>query len=181
MVLDDFFGYSHLDGVQIVQLPYTGGLSMVVFLPDDTDGYGSLEARIGENYSRWTADLSLHTVHRRRVQVELPRWTTASTWELIRPLLAMGAPLAGDFGAVGPPNIVPEWAIQRAIIEVNEKGTVAAAATVVGARVVSEEIGTEPKRFVADHPFLYAVRDDATGVILFLGRLVDPAPPVVVQ
>jgi serpin B len=55
-------------------------------------------------------------------------------------------------------------------VEVNEEGTEAAAATGISVGVVSV-----PPQFTADHPFLILIRDEVTGSILFLGRVVDPS------
>ena len=63
-------------------------------------------------------------------------------------------------------------AIHQAVVEVNEEGTEAAAATgiVMGFKAVPEP----PPTFRADHPFIFLIRDNMTGSILFIGRVVDP-------
>ena len=62
--------------------------------------------------------------------------------------------------------------VHKAYVEVNEEGTEAAAATGVVMKVTS--IGVPPPVFKADHPFIFLIRDNQTGSILFLGRVTNP-------
>jgi serpin B len=64
--------------------------------------------------------------------------------------------------------------IHKAFVAVDEKGTEAAAATAVLMRATAVRMG-EPVEFRADHPFLFFIRDTASGAILFMGRVEDPA------
>jgi serpin B len=88
----------------------------------------------------------------------------------------MGMPLAftpsADFSAIGG-GVYITSVLQQAFIDVNEEGTEAAAITAV---VMGDESAWLPPPIVfhADHPFLYVIRDDTTGVILFAGRVVAP-------
>ena len=61
--------------------------------------------------------------------------------------------------------------MHAARVEVDEVGTKASAATAV----VADESSVEPLTFRADRPFLFLIRDDHTGSILFIGRLIDPS------
>ena len=63
--------------------------------------------------------------------------------------------------------------LHKAFVEVNEEGTEAAAATAVMVGVTSAAPRPDP-RFVADHPFVFLIRDQGTGAVLFMGRLTDP-------
>ncbi|MFZ1709629.1 MAG: serpin family protein, partial [Anaerolineae bacterium] len=65
--------------------------------------------------------------------------------------------------------------VHKAVVEVDEKGTVAAAASAVGMRATSIQVEEEPVRLTVDRPFLVVIHDRQTGTILFLGRVVDPA------
>jgi len=93
----------------------------------------------------------------------------------------MGMPLAfsreADFTGISlRTRLKVSEVIHKAVIEVNEEGTKAAAATAV----VINKVKSEPPRplppvaFRADHPFLFLIRDDTTGMILFMGRVVRP-------
>jgi serpin B len=65
--------------------------------------------------------------------------------------------------------------LQQAFVKVDEVGTEAAAVTAVGERTSSKGGSRErPIAFHADHPFLYLIRDQTTGAVLFIGRVVDP-------
>jgi serine protease inhibitor len=66
-------GYVHADGVGIAELPYRGGLSMLVVLPDADDGLPGVEAQVAGSYDRWVAALKV-----RDVDLKIPRWKTVS-------------------------------------------------------------------------------------------------------
>jgi serpin B len=165
------YRYAHADGVQVLELPYKGGLSMVVFLPDAPDGIGALWAKIGARYGDWVGLLG-----EQQVNLCLPRFKARTTRRLENDLQALGMKLAfhkADF--TGITRTLPlsiSAVIHEALIEVNEEGTKAAAATAVVMR------GGGPPHpiptFRADHPFLYVIRDPSSEVILFVGRVTNP-------
>ena len=65
--------------------------------------------------------------------------------------------------------------VHKAFVDVNEEGTEAAAATAVGIMATSIAIEPNPpKVFKADHPFLFLIRHEKSGAILFMGRIADP-------
>lgn len=171
-------GYAELPAVRakLLELPYRGdALSMLVLLPDAKDGLGSLEGQLtADHLEQW-----LGTATRRDVLVYLPRFTVDSRFGLAKTLAAMGMPLAfeenrADFsGMNGARDLSISAVVHAARVEVDERGTEAAAATGVMVRTLS--VASEPATFRADHPFLFAIRDRRSGAILFLGRLVDPA------
>ena len=86
-----------------------------------------------------------------------------------------------DFTGIAAPvkledRLVVNEVFHKAFVSVDEKGTEAAAATaVVMMRATSMRPVSEPKPFVADHPFLFLIRDTKSGLVLFLGRVADPA------
>ena len=63
--------------------------------------------------------------------------------------------------------------LHKAFVDVNEEGTEAAAATYVGVQTLG---GVMSREFRVDHPFLFLIRDNTTGSVLFLGRVADPRP-----
>jgi serpin B len=172
------FGYAAMDGLQVLQMPYVGEeLAMYVLLPVERDGIGDLEERLTlDRLERW-----IGAAHQREVRVWLPRFTIdpPEPVSLEATLSAMGMPLAfsgsADFTGmsdVRPPLFIDD-AYHKAFVEVNEKGTEAAAATGIALRVTSAPL--EPPEFRADHPFLFLIRDLRSGSILFIGRVLDPS------
>jgi serpin B len=98
---------------------------------------------------------------------------------LKKPLSDLGMKLAFGLGAdfsgmTETPRLFIDEAYHEAFIKVDEKGTEAAAATAVVMKASAAPPKTPPS-FVADHPFLFVIRDVGSGTILFLGRVVDPA------
>jgi serpin B len=161
------------EGLQVLRFPYeTEDLSMVFLLPEAVDGVSDLESRLTvDNLGRW-----LDSCRETEVDVSLPRFRFASKFSLNNTLSGMGMPTAfsegADFsGMNGDRNLFLQAAIHQAYVEVNEEGTEAAAATGVSVGVTSL-----PPSFRADHPFLILIRDEVTGSVLFLGRVVDPSP-----
>jgi len=167
--------YARARGVQIVELDYHGGLSMVVVLPDAKDGLATIESRLARSYAGWLKALDFSLV-----DLELPRWTGTSRLALADALAAMGmstafSPLADFTGIASGPPLAIQKVVQEAFVNVDESGTEAAAVTAVALRAcASIDSEVKPIAFHADHPFLYVIRDRTTGVVLFLGRVVDP-------
>lgn len=164
------------EGLQALELPYEGGkLAMLVLLPDAPDGLPALEQALRlDALERWTAGLN-----HKRVRVFLPRFKMESQFALQDTLAAMGMPLAfdpakADFsGIVTREDLSISAVIHKAFVDVNEEGTEAAAATGI-AIVASAAAPVPPPVFRADHPFVFAIRDNTTGALLFLGRVVNP-------
>ena len=177
----DEFRYGAVDDLQILELPYgDGSLSMVVLLPKEVDGLADLEAKLTfQNLQRWTTSVK----HEDEVKVYLPKFKTTSQFQMSRTLKAMGMESAfdahaADFsGMTGGKDLFISAVIHKAFVDVNEEGTEAAAATgVVMARsAAARREAKEPPVFRADHPFVFMIRDNRNGAILFLGRLVDPS------
>ncbi len=170
------FGYLDEGTFQAIDLPYRGRtVSMIILLPKEVDGLARIEAAITEaKLVGWLAKLASH-----RVQLALPRFKLTEQIELKDPLSALGMPVAfdgraADFsGMTGTRDLAISAVVHKAFVDVEETGTEAAAATaVVMARAMA--VATPPVVFRADHPFLFLIRDNRSGSILFLGRLVRP-------
>lgn len=157
------------------ELPYVGNtLSMLVIVPDDLAAFeasvdGDLIARVERAFQGQVAGSD----------ITLPRFDFETREELGPVLAALGMPdafdddLADFSGLTTADKLVIGTVIHQANISVDEKGTEAAAVTVVGFDVTSgpSDICTVH----ADRPFIFAVRDVETGAILFIGRVVDPS------
>jgi serpin B len=163
-------------GAKLLELPYFGrDLSMIVILPDDVEGLTELESYFtAENLRGWLKQLDETSL--RETVIELPRFSTEQQLDLATWLKALGITAAfdretADFSGIdGKNNLYLSAALHGAVVEVNEEGTEAAAVTLV--HVTARSMAN---RFIADHPFTFLVRDNGSGAILFLGRLVDPA------
>jgi serpin B len=148
-------------------------VSMLILLPDDVDGLPALERSLtAANLEKWTASLS----YAHEVIVSLPRFNITQQFELNSTLEKLGMkaafdPNAADFSEItGDKSLVISAAINKAYIDVDESGTEAAAATAV----VTGVTAMPPTIFTADHPFLFLIRDNQSGGILFMGRVTDP-------
>ena len=170
--------YVAIDQLQILELPYgDGSLSMVVLLPKEIDGLADLEAKLTfQNLQRWTASVK----HEDEVQVFLPKFKTTAQFMLSGTLQAMGMKSAFDPNTANFSGMTDGEAffisavIHKAFVDVNEEGTEAAAATgiaMAGAAFVEPK---EPLLFRADHPFVFMIRDNRNGTIMFLGRITNP-------
>jgi len=175
-------GFSYLDGgtFQALEIPYkTRELSMIVLLPNDIGGLPALEQSLTAPAARqWLSQLRPVP----KVILTLPRFKMTQQFALQGALSAMGMPLAfqqraADFSAIaGNRELFISAAIHKAFIDVNEEGTEAAAATaviMVGAMAMTGP-RPQPPVFRADHPFLFLIRDNRSGAILFLGRVTNP-------
>ncbi len=171
------YRFAAIDGLKLLELPYAGGdFSMIVLLPDEIEGLPKLESQLNsEALQRWTSALR----KRGDVRVTLPRFRTTREFQLNNALAGLGMSTAfnpdlADFsGMNGNRELFISAVLHKAFVDVNEEGTEAAAATgvVVGVRSAPAD---EPPVFRADHPFLFLIRDTRSGVILFLGRVVNP-------
>jgi len=174
----DEVGYIEERGFQAVELPYSGGLSMVVLLPREIEGCGQLEKRLTPAF----LSRSLNQMKKQRVEIFLPRFKLESGFDLNGTLAGMGMPDAfgekADFSGIdGTRLLYISDVFHKAWGEVNEEGTEAAAATAV---VMRSKGGMAPPPppcplFRADHPFIFFIRDTHSGSLLFLGRLTEPA------
>jgi serpin B len=174
------FDYADGGTFQALSMNYQGGdLSMVVLLPEDPNGLPALQQQL-------TADslgATLARMNTQAVNVTLPAFQTSDTLDLGQALSDLGMPAAfgnaADFSGIAgaPGQLAIRNVIQKAVVTVNKEGTEAAAATAVtvgGTFMVAGPLPPPPVIFDADHPFLYLIRDNQTGAILFMGRVNDP-------
>lgn len=171
MKLAGRFRICSTDGVQLLELPYAGNdLAMVMLLPEKVDGLAALEQSLtAEAFAAWLARL-----REREVTVYLPRFKVMAEFELADVLPKMGMIDAfgakADFSGIdGKRGLFISNVVHKAFVGVDEEGTEAAAATGVVMKRVSV-----PLVFRADRPFVFMIRHNATGSILFMGRVVNP-------
>ena len=172
----EHFKYMETESFQALELPYVDNeLSMIILLPKRTDGLGDIEKTLtAENFPKW-----LKKLHKRKVIVSVPKFKMTSQFSLASVLKSMGltdafVPDVADFsGMNGKRDLFISAVIHKAYVDVNEEGTEAAAATgvVIG---VTSVMPDRPAVFRADHPFLFLIRDNISGGILFIGRMMEP-------
>jgi serpin B len=166
------FQYLQTDSVQVVRLPYgqNGRMSMLIALPQGGLTLDSLAGSLTTaELNSWLAQLSSA-----RVAVGLPRFTTSYNTSLVSALTSLGMGIAfsrdADLSALAPLTRVT-FVQHATAVQVDEAGTVATGTTVVG---VGPVFVIQPKQMTMDRPFLYAIRDDETGALLFVGLMFDP-------
>jgi len=168
--------YFEDDLVQLIELPYKGRtderqeLSMVILLPKDSHRLKDVE----KNINRW---LSPKQLSKQLVSIYLPKFTLESDVKLIDMLKEMGLtdifnPQLSDLSGISK-GLFISYASHKAFIEVNEKGTEAAASTAIS--VTSRGISPTPQHeFKANHPFIFWIKDNVYGTVLFVGRVANP-------
>lgn len=174
----EHFAYAESADWQALEMPYErNALSMIVILPADRDG--AMQTAEQQLASGDLMD-ALESRQRTKVNVWFPKFTITQQLDLGTTLQAMGMPLAfseqADFGGMTPEaELMISKALHKAFVEVDEKGTEAAAATAVVMSLTSAPVEPEkPKVFRADRPFIFLIRHNASGAILFAGRVMDP-------
>lgn len=166
-----FFSYAAGDGYQAIALPYDDSQMQLVLILPDADRFAAVEAALT------TATFDLSAVGTTEVALGMPRFTIEDEFSLADALKALGMEAAfggsADFsGMTDDGGLAISDVIHKAIVEVDEAGTEAAAATgvIVGVTAVAEP----PLPLTFDRPFIFAIRDAASGTLLFTGRYVDP-------
>jgi serpin B len=170
--------YSETDALQAVRLPYAGGVfSMLLILPKEKDGLAALEASMDDGMT----EAFRSKQERKRVDLAIPKFKAESTFDLADALEALGVRSAFDKSAAnftlmnGKGGLYIGAIAHKAFAEVDERGTISAAATAVGMARMSAAYQEEPAIvFLADHPFVFLIEDNRNGAILFMGRVARP-------
>jgi serpin B len=170
---DAEFAHGGIDQVHLLELPYRDcPLSFVVVLPNRVDGLAEVERTLdGPTLQRW-----LETLRRSRLEVSLPKLRLDWEGKLNQPLINLGLSDAfddarADFSAItAERRLFIDFVQHQAFLEINEEGTEAAAAT-----GLNFSLASATPTFTADHPFLFLIRDRQSGMILFMGRVANPA------
>jgi serpin B len=167
------FNYAAGDNYQAVELPYSGReISMVILVPKPGQ-FAAFENAL--NATRFSAIMSnLKTGY---VSLTMPKFKYDSSFSLGRMLSALGMPVAfteaADFsGITGNRDLWISEVVHQAYVAVDEAGTEAAAASVVG--IVGGAYAGQSVEFTIDRPFIFLISDIKTGTILFLGRVMNP-------
>jgi serpin B len=173
----DTMAYMENEQFQAVSIGYKGNqLSMVVLLPRKGKTLENVEVGLTDVKFRGY----LGGMRTRMVDLKLPRFKMTSKFQMKKVLSEMGMPLAfsdnADFtGMTSREKLKIDQVIHKAFVDVNEEGTEAAAATAVIMRPTSAAVNPlPPVNFHADRPFLFLIRENVTGSVLFMGRVSNP-------
>jgi serpin B len=175
------FTYYSGEDCQVARLPYgRDKVAMYVFLPDEDVPLDSFIASLNQ---------TAHDEYLSRLQptadlvVKLPKFKVEYGVKRLNGVLQkLGMetafhPYEANFSGIAdtaPRNLYISYVDHKAIVEVNEKGTEAAAVTVIGIGETSTARPTHPS-FVVDRPFYFEIRDDRSGSVLFMGEILNPA------
>jgi serine protease inhibitor len=173
------YRYYEAGRLQAVALPYEGGMAMYVVLPSERSDLRQFRRSLTSGlWESWLAEFNFMPG-----TIVLPRFKLDYLAGLERALTALGMERAFDreraeFAGIqtAQPRVWIDQVLHRAVAEVNEEGTEAAAATAVVMRATSMLPARPPRQFemIVDHPFLVVIREEATGAILFMGWVGDP-------
>ena len=174
--------YADGDGFQAVELPYEGGQVAMTILVPDSGGFLEFQDSLdGPKFHRIVDSLDS-----KQVILSMPRFEMESSFSLTDTLQAMGMTDAfddesADFSGMdgrlcrmrGDICLLISDVLHKAFVSVDEEGTEAAAATAVIIGVTSAE-PSEPVELIIDRPFLFVIRHQETGAVLFVGRVLRP-------
>lgn len=170
--------YSNESDLEIAEIPYRNKrFSMLILLPHKGVELEKIEKKLDHlKFTEWTSFMS-----QKKVKLTMPKFKTEQGFELSEALKEMGMTSAfnakgADFsGMNGKKNLYIGAAVHKTFLEVGEDGTEAAAATAVIMTKTSAMHDPEKTiEFKADRPFIYVIRDNQTGAILFIGRYTKP-------
>ena len=175
-----WYPYYQGENFQAISIAYGDGqMSMYIFLPDrESDLNIFLENLNTESWEIWMSQF-----HGQDVSLVMPKFKLEYSKTLNDTLKALGMETAfdrkhADFSRMAPLEILGEnlyigEAVHKTFVEVNEEGTEAAAVTSVGV-VATSAVSPPPIPFIVDRPFFFAIRDNETKTVLFMGVVVDP-------
>jgi len=171
MSLTSEFETADGDGFRTLRMPYgKGGYAAYILMPNGGKLADFVRTLDAPHFAAATSSLTLERLH-----VEFPRFTARYKTSLSQPLAAAGMGIAfsggADFSNIR--NTAPRVAISdvehATYVSVDEAGTTAAAATSIGFRALA--MPAAPKQFIVDKPFVFAIRDEKIGALLFIGAI----------
>ena len=172
---DTGFAYAEDENYQILDLPYgNGAFLFTVILPkSDAKSFpkavSSLTKAGFSDLIRWTTDWQWdQTIKIPSFKIEYKQDGLAEVFKSLGMMLPFSDD--ADFSRITDQDLLIDMVVHQAFIDVSLSGTEAAAATAVVMRYGAVLNPTpHPIEFIADHPFIYAIRESSTGVIIFLG------------
>ncbi|KAL5984905.1 hypothetical protein ACLOJK_038741 [Asimina triloba] len=176
---------SSFDGFKVLKLPYQGAkeencFAMYLFLPDERNGLKNLvlnmcsDPEFLDRYTRiWEANVG---------EFRIPKFKTSFGFEATEMFKEMGLDLPFSMQAelhdmvefVQKKDVIFVSDIfHKSFVEVNEEGSLAAAST-GGHLIRCSALLAPPIDFVADHPFMFVIREETSGTVLFIGHVLNP-------
>ena len=168
-------------GATALEMPYRGDeMSAVFILPFKNDGFKKTEEKLGKVDLKDSFNFNEAAMEFKHVAI--PKLKLRATFSLKEPLQALGIGKAfdsesADFAGMSETSdsLFVSLALQKVFVEMDEQGTTATAAVFTGLQSLGlSSSRVEPKVFICDRPFFFFIRDNKTGVVLFIGRIVRP-------
>jgi serpin B len=173
------FNYTEIESLnsKLLELPYSGDdLSLYIVLPNEKQGFNQLKNNL-KDFA--VIENSIQNLRESEVHVTIPKFKIEAEYELKEQLSKLGMrqvfTSAADLSGIdGKKDLEVSKVIHKAVVEVNEEGSEAAAATAIV--IVPLDAVFPPKipkvyEFKADHPFVFFIRDNRNGMILFVGQI----------
>ncbi|XP_035529638.1 protein Z-dependent protease inhibitor [Morone saxatilis] len=157
-------------GAKVLKLPYQEGVSMLIVLPNKGMDYTVIDDEISaEKFLSWIKKLQ-----KTKLEVNMPKFKMEQSYSLHSLLPDMGVASVFSNSAnltklSKEEGLKVSEMLHKAVIEVDETGTTAAAATTIGITPYSL-----PKTFIVNRPFFFFIYHEDTNCLLFVGRLIDP-------
>ncbi|AWV90224.1 serpin family protein [Bradymonas sediminis] len=167
----NYLSYAQMDGFEALELPYDGGdVSMLILLPEDL-------AAFEQGLDSATLSATIEALENTYTKITLPKFEYTLDLPLAQTLQDMGmtdafSSSADLSGITGTRDLVISDVVHKAFVAVDEEGTEAAAATAVIGGATS--VPPEPVDFRVDKPFIFMIRANQTGSLLFVGRVLEP-------
>ncbi|NXV90279.1 A1AT2 antiproteinase, partial [Calonectris borealis] len=158
----------------VVELPYKGNAAALFILPDEGTMKQVEDALLKETVSKW-----MQSLEKRKIYLDLPKFSISGSYDVMSLFQKMGvtevfSDQADLSGVADKTHLKVSKAIHKAVVDVSENGTEAAAVTVIEIIPMSAEFPPPPHiRF--NRPFLMIIVDKTTHSILFMGKIVNPA------
>jgi len=172
MHLEEEFRHARGDNLGFLRLPYgREKLAMYILLPDEGEDLDEIIRRLDED--SWNKLRS--KLEEKEVTLTMPKYRIEYGVKSLNDVLTrmgMGSAFAGGFSGINPKLFISR-VMHKAVIEVNEQGSEAAAVTVVE-MTKGESPKPKPVEFIVNRPFFFTISDDRTGSILFMGKVIEP-------
>ncbi|XP_064181550.1 protein Z-dependent protease inhibitor [Anguilla rostrata] len=172
MFREDKYYYASDDALQVkvLRLPYKGDMAMLILLPNKDVDYTSIDDEINaERFLGWIKQLQIT-----KIEVHLPKFKMDQSYEMHKILPHLGIAkafenMANFSGLSKEQGLKVSEVLHKAVIEVDERGTTAAAATVTGITGYSL-----PSTFIVNRPFFFFIYHEINNSLLFMGRVINP-------